>query len=191
LIDVHTHIVGVGTNGSGCYINSKMNAALTHPYATQPQRLPAVQPFAHAALRALTHAVCTVSLLLIGVAFAGSRRNSSSPYVEQHARRPFAAAVLSDADTLFIVLCAPCQACGVTGAEADCDLKYAELLANLVRHCSFAPSAPHGRSYILAFDQFYTEEGVADPARTGFHVPNEWSDSDRCTRELRLCALHC
>jgi len=107
LIDVHTHIVGIGTNGSGCAINYKMNSPITHP-------------------------LCWIK------------------------KKFFLAA------------------CGVTGSEADCDLKYAALLANLVENCTFAHSAPHGRCYILAFDQFYDEQGVTDPARTGLHVPNEW-----------------
>jgi len=107
LIDVHTHIVGIGTNGSGCSINSKMNQPARHPLHWLKKKF-------------------------------------------------------------FLA------ACGVTGSEPDCDLKYAELLANLIRHCTFAPSAPHGRAYIFAFDAFYDEQGVMDPARTGMHVPNEW-----------------
>jgi uncharacterized protein len=61
------------------------------------------------------------------------------------------------------------EASGITD-DAQCEVQWVERLAGLMKSQS-----PHGRGLIFAFDQFHTDDGVADKARSEFFVPNAYA----------------
>ncbi|MFN7130558.1 MAG: amidohydrolase family protein, partial [Myxococcales bacterium] len=60
------------------------------------------------------------------------------------------------------------HAAGITDMERA-DQQYVERLVSLVRQ-----QRPHGRLMILAFEQVYGEDGVADVDASEFHTPNDY-----------------
>lgn len=106
LIDVHAHLAGIGTDGSGCEVNARMRS------------------WRHPLDRARFDAYLSAS--------------------------------------------------GVRDLERG-DAQFVEVLARLARDAG-------ARHVVLAFDRHFDEAGVAVPAKTEFHVPNDWA--------RRAVALH-
>jgi predicted TIM-barrel fold metal-dependent hydrolase len=61
-----------------------------------------------------------------------------------------------------------------SGVEDDskCEVQWIDRLAGLLR-----TQAPHGRVFILGFDEFHTDDGKADKARSEFYTPNSYVTS--------------
>jgi hypothetical protein len=61
-----------------------------------------------------------------------------------------------------------------SGVEDDskCEVQWIDRLAGLVR-----TQAPHGRVFILAFDEFHTDDGKPDKSRSEFYTPNSYVTS--------------
>ncbi len=100
LQDYHTHIVGLGTDGSGAHVNPHMQS-WRHP-------------------------------------------------IEHLKFRVYASAA------------------GIRHFE-KADQEYIQRLVSLIRNMEH-----HGKFLIFAFDKYYSPDGVADPAKTSFYVPNEY-----------------
>jgi len=78
---------------------------------------------------------------------AGQGSNGSGCYLSPSLRRPLLHPLSALKKQLFLT------ASGVSGSDADCDLRFAEVLAQLKRHCGPEEGAPHGRCHVLALDE--------------------------------------
>lgn len=60
------------------------------------------------------------------------------------------------------------SASGVSDTDPNADLMFADRLADLQRNMTDRIKGKYGKCHIMAFDQFYNEDGTPEPNKSGF-----------------------
>lgn len=114
---------------------------------------------------------------------AGQGSNGSGCYLSPSLRRPLLHPLSALKKQLFLT------ASGVSGSDADCDLRFAEVLAQLKRHCGPEEGAPHGRCHVLALDEVSRAGRVATAGQPP-HAPRHRSPRPRGCAESDGSSAH-
>ena len=114
---------------------------------------------------------------------AGQGSNGSGCYLSPSLRRPLLHPLSALKKQLFLT------ASGVSGSDADCDLRFAEVLAQLKRHCGPEEGAPHGRCHVLALDEVSRAGRVATAGQPP-HAPRHCSPRPRGCAESDGSSAH-